>query len=71
LPWGHHVIANPNKKNPTMNCPQNLQELVSMIKNELGTDKGLLCADVDIEKIKLWMSSYESNAEDWKKYALW
>jgi hypothetical protein len=54
-----------------MNSPKTLQELISMISNELGTDKGLTHADVDVSKIRQWMSSYQSNSEDWKQYALW
>jgi hypothetical protein len=54
-----------------MNSPQTLEELVALISTELGSNKGLTDADVDVEKISRWMSSYESNPEDWKKYALW
>jgi hypothetical protein len=54
-----------------MNSPQTLQELVELISNELGSNKGLTHADVDVDKISRWMSSYKSNPEDWEKYALW
>lgn len=53
------------------NYPQTLHELVSMIRNELGSDKGLTHAEVDVKKISQWMSNYQSNAKDWNKYALW
>lgn len=53
------------------NHPKTLQELISMISTELGADKGLTHADVDVDKIRQWMSEYQSNADDWKKYALW
>ena len=54
-----------------MENPKTLQELISLISNELGSGKGITDADVDIAKISSWMSSYQSNSEDWKQYALW
>jgi hypothetical protein len=54
-----------------MESPKNLQELITLIRNELGAGKGITDADTDISKIISWMSSYQSNSEDWKQYALW
>jgi uncharacterized protein YpuA (DUF1002 family) len=48
--------------------PKDLEHLLELINKELGNDKEL--QDVQVDKIKTIMASYESNELDWEKYAL-
>ncbi|KAJ3311779.1 hypothetical protein HDV04_003791 [Boothiomyces sp. JEL0838] len=47
--------------------PKTLEELVTLINKEMG-EYGL--EDADVPKIQRLMASYQSNCNDWKKYAL-
>jgi cysteine dioxygenase len=51
--------------------PKSLDHLIELIHQELGTDKGLGHVDIDVAKIQALMTSYESNEQDWEKFALW
>lgn len=44
--------------------------LIRKLKETLGSDKGLSSEDIDIEKVKEIMESYESNEMEWGKFAL-
>lgn len=60
----------PTKKD-AFQVPQSLQHLIELIHQELGADKGLDSADVDVPKIRALMTAYESKEEDWAHFALW
>ena len=51
--------------------PKDLDHLIQLIHQELGTDKGLGYDDIDVGKIQALMASYDSNELDWEKFALW
>lgn len=49
--------------------PKSLDELVELLHKELGAN-GLACEGVDVDRVQALMTNYQSNEEDWKKYAL-
>ncbi|RUP51266.1 RmlC-like cupin domain-containing protein, partial [Jimgerdemannia flammicorona] len=51
-------------------APASLSELVSALKEELGSDGGLDSDHVDVNRVLSVMEAYKSNATDWHKYAL-
>lgn len=48
--------------------PRNLEELVQLIREELG-EYGLDSQHVDVNRIQRLMANYQSNPQDWRKYA--
>ncbi|KAF9201273.1 Cysteine dioxygenase [Podila verticillata] len=48
--------------------PKSLDELVELLHKELGAN-GLTCEGVDVDRVQALMTNYQSNEEDWKKYA--
>lgn len=54
---------------PACDAPKNLNQLIEQLKSILGT-KGLSSDEIDINHIKQLMELYESNEEDWGKFAL-
>lgn len=51
--------------------PTSLTHLIDLLHQELGSDKGLDSADVNVAKVQAIMEAYESCEEDWEKFALW
>ena len=49
--------------------PQNLQELVSILHQELKNG-GLDSASVDVDRVSQIMENYSSNQSDWLQFAL-
>lgn len=48
--------------------PKSLDELIELLHKELGAN-GLTCEGVDVDRVQALMTNYQSNEEDWKKYA--
>jgi hypothetical protein len=48
--------------------PETLDDLVKFLHRELG-DNGLDGEGVDVERIRQIMENYQSNSDDWGKYA--
>ncbi|KAG0333947.1 Cysteine dioxygenase [Podila horticola] len=62
-------ITTPVAAKEPVPVPKSLDELVELLHKELGAN-GLACEGVDVDRVQALMTNYQSNEEDWKKYAL-
>lgn len=44
-----------------------MEDLVEAINEIFGSNKGI--EDIDVDQVQSWMEAYQSNANDWEKYA--
>ncbi|XP_077571966.1 cysteine dioxygenase type 1-like isoform X2 [Stigmatopora nigra] len=60
----HLVASETRTKKETMEKPQNLQQLIQMLHEMFKSNA------VNVEEVKELMESYQSNPDDWKKFAI-